>query len=65
MTFPQRMKKVYECISCIIQFSEKESSYIDLTGRFPHKSSRGNQYLLLLYDSDSNAGQLEPLKIIF
>ena len=53
---------MYECISCIVQFSEKETSYIDLTGKFPHKSSRGNQYLLLLYDFDSNAILVEPLK---
>ena len=40
----------------------KETSYIDLTGTFPHKSSRGNQYLLLLYDFDSNVILVEPLK---
>ena len=34
----------------------------DLTGRFPHKLSRGNQYLLVIYDYDSNAILAEPLK---
>ena len=33
----------------------KEKAYSDLTGRFPHMSSRGNQYLFVLYDYDSNA----------
>ena len=48
--FFEKDKKAYEYISCIIQSSEKETSYIDLTGKLPHKSSRGNQYLLFLYD---------------
>ena len=37
-------------------------AYSDLTGRFPHKSSRGNQYLLVVYDYDQNAIVFEPLK---
>ena len=34
----------------------------DLTGRFPVQSSRGNKYLLVLYDYDSNAILVEPMK---
>ena len=30
-------------------------AYIDLTGRFPHRSSRGNEYILVGYHRDSNA----------
>ena len=37
-------------------------AYSDLTGRFPHKSSRGNQYLLVVYDYDSNDIVFELLK---
>ena len=37
-------------------------AYCDLTGRFPHKSTRGNQYLIVFYDYDSNAILFEPLK---
>ena len=40
----------------------KQKSYADLTGQFPHKSSRGNQYLFVLYDYDTNAILFEPLK---
>jgi hypothetical protein len=32
------------------------------TGQFPVTSSRGNQYILVLYDYDTNAILMEPLK---
>ena len=35
---------------------------MDLTGRFPHMSSRGNQYLVVMYDYDTNAIAFEPIK---
>jgi len=34
----------------------------DLTGRFPITSSRGNKYILILYDYDSNSILAEPRK---
>jgi hypothetical protein len=34
----------------------------DLTGRFPVRSSRGNQYLLVAYEYDSNGILIEPVK---
>jgi hypothetical protein len=34
----------------------------DLTGRFPNTSSRGNKYILVLYDYDSNAILTEPMR---
>ena len=40
----------------------KQKAYADLTGQFPHKSSRGNQYLFVLYNYDTNAILFEPLK---
>ncbi len=36
--------------------------YTDQTGRFPVTSSKGSQYILVLYDYDSNAILTEPLK---
>ena len=36
--------------------------YTDQTGQFPTVSSRGNKYLMVLYDYDSNAILAEPLK---
>jgi hypothetical protein len=34
----------------------------DLTGRFPKRSHRGHNYILVIYDYDSNAILAEPLK---
>eukprot|EP00978_Attheya_sp_CCMP212_P035004 scaffold150080_cov24-Attheya_sp.AAC.1 len=34
----------------------------DLTGQYPHMSSRGNKYILIIYDYDTNAIIAEPLK---
>ena len=36
--------------------------YSDLTGRFLVKSARGNQYIFLLYDYDSNTIHVRPLR---
>lgn len=36
--------------------------YTDLTGRFPVQSSKGNKYVFVLYDYDSNAILSEALK---
>ncbi len=36
--------------------------YTDQTGRFPTTSSRGNKYVMILYDYDSKAILAEPLK---
>ena len=46
----------------VVPFNQKSIAYSDLTGRFPYKSSRGNEYLLVVYDYDSNAILVEPLK---
>ena len=40
----------------------QQKAYIDLTGRFPRRSSRGNTHVFLMYDYDSNAILIEPLK---
>jgi hypothetical protein len=36
--------------------------YSDQTGRFPVTSSRGNKYIMVVYDYDSNSILTEPLK---
>ena len=35
---------------------------MDLTGRFPYRSSRGNEYVLVVYHYDANAILVEPVK---
>lgn len=42
--------------------TETGKIYTDQTGRFPVTSSRGNKYILVLYDYDTNAILTEPLK---
>jgi len=37
-------------------------AFSDLTGRFPHRSSWGNEYILVVYHYDSNAILVEPVK---
>jgi hypothetical protein len=36
--------------------------YTDQTGRFPVVSSKGNKYIMILYDYDSNAILAQPIK---
>jgi hypothetical protein len=36
--------------------------YTDQTGRFPVVSSKGNKYIMMLYDYDSNAILVQPIK---
>jgi hypothetical protein len=54
--------KTNDAAYSIIQFTPKDKAYIDLTGRFPYTSSRGNQYILVGYHYDSNAILVTPLK---
>ena len=43
--FPEKEQKSKNVFSKIIPYSQKEMVYGDLTGRFPFKSSRGNEYI--------------------
>ena len=54
--------KTLECFSTIIDNDAWGKAYHDLTGQFPHVSTRGNKYILVHYDYDSNAILAEPLK---
>jgi hypothetical protein len=36
--------------------------YTDQTGRFPVVSSKGNKYIMILYDIDSNTILAQPIK---
>ena len=38
----------------LIDRKELSTAYTDLTGRFPVRSSRGNQYILIGYHYDAN-----------
>lgn len=46
----------------VATFEPTGQIYTDQTGRFPVPSSRGNKYIMVLYDYDSNAILAEPMK---
>ena len=61
--FPKQEEKIGECIFKLIDIEELNGkSYMDLCGKFPHTSSRGAKYLLILYDHDSNIIEGTTLK---
>ena len=52
----QEPLRTHECFITIKQLDELQGkSYSDLTGRLPILSSRGNEYIIVIYDYDSNA----------
>ena len=51
----------HELCATIIPFNIKIKGFSDLTGIFPHKSSRGNLYAMVMYDHDSNVILAEPI----
>ena len=41
-------KKTWENAAILYAFNPKEKTYSDQTGRFPHQSSRGNEYVMVI-----------------
>ena len=54
--------KTHDILYHITQLGPTDTAYTDLTGRFPYRSSRSNEYLLIGYDFDANAILAIPLK---
>ena len=54
--------KRYELCGTIIPFNIKRMGFSKITGVFPHKSSRRNVYVMIMYDYDTNAIMAEPIK---
>ena len=50
---PKSDTRSHDCCATIIPFSPTNKAFLDLTGRFPHKSSQGNEYIMVVYDYDS------------
>ena len=44
------------------KIDQKSMGYMDLTGRFPYRSSRGNEYIMVAYNYDGNQILMEPVK---
>ena len=55
-------QKTHDVAYTITTMTRADTAYMDLTGRFPHQSSRGNNYILVAYHYDSNAILATPLK---
>ena len=62
--FPQDSIKVktYENAAMVYPIEQKLTTYSDQTGRFPHRSLRGNEHITIMYDYDANAILHAPLK---
>ena len=52
--FPQREEKTGNVIYALTTYNEKEVVAADLTGCFPYRSSRGHQYVMVMYHYDTN-----------
>ena len=64
-TFPQAPtpnKKTHQVAYVIIDKSELSAGYQDLTGRFPIRSTQGNEYVLVGYHYDANCILGHPIK---
>ena len=48
-------KKSNDCVLALTTFEETKKGFMDLCRRFPHPSSRGSEYILVVYNYDSNA----------
>jgi hypothetical protein len=59
---PQEQVKSTTCYYMIYNITDVSKTYTDLTGRFPHQSSRGNNYIFVAYNYDGNAILVEPMK---
>ena len=53
--------KTYDCCYKIIELPDKATTYTDQTGRFPHQSSSGNNYVMVCYNYDANCILVTPL----
>ena len=54
--------KTHDVAYSILELPPKNIAYTDLTGRFPYRSSRGNEYIMVGYHFDANAIVAEPIK---
>ena len=55
-------QKTNEVVYAIFDSSPSGLAYIDLTGRFPYRSARGNEYIIVGYHYDANAILATALK---
>ena len=54
-------KKTHEYASIVLPLDPQLKAYLDITGRFHHKLTRGNEYLYVCYAFDGNIILAEPI----
>ena len=54
--------KTHEVAYSLVELPPKNIAYTDLTGRFPYRSSSGNEYIMVGYHFDGNVILGEPIK---
>ena len=59
---PNPNKKSNDVIYGLISQADIDGAFFDLTGRFPQRSSSGNQYILIGYHWDANSIIGKPIK---
>ena len=59
---PQHNSRTHQVVATIIRKLNKDVANFDLLGSFPYTLARGNKYVFILYDYDSNAILAQPLK---
>ena len=59
---PTKKKKEIFLTTYDLQDDFQQEMYTDQTGRFPTKSSRGYQYIMVLVELDSDAIMVAPMK---
>ena len=52
----------HNVMCALIPFILPAKGYMDLTGRFPYRSSSGNQYIMVFYNYDGNFINAKPVK---
>ena len=61
--FPSKIaNKTFELFAKVSPAAPKEKAYTNQIGRFPHKTTRGNEYVFTLYDYDAQIILQHPLK---
>ena len=61
--FPGHAEKTHHCYVAVHSLDEHTGKiYADQTGKFPCTSASGNNYIMVIYDYDSNAILLEPIR---
>ena len=59
---PDDGEETHECYFMIEPLATTGETFSDQTGRFPVTSSKGNKYIMIMYNYDDNAILGEPMK---